>query len=206
MSGQWQVVERIAQDESNTSLRQLFASDSERGQKFSLPCNDIFFDFSKQLLSAAGLDALVALAHEAGVQEQFAGMLSGAELNNTEHRSVGHMLMRSQENSPMAVAAQEQTERAIELAEAIRAGRIVGSKGHAFTAIVNIGIGGSDLGNVVIADALEAWHNGPDCYFISSIDPAQLDLVLARNNLSPESTLFVVASKTFTTQETMHIA
>jgi len=206
MSGQWQVVERIAQDESNTSLRQLFASDSERGQKFSLPCNDIFFDFSKQLLSAAGLDALVALAHEAGVQEQFAGMLSGAELNNTEHRSVGHMLMRSQENSPMAVAAQEQTERAIELAEAIRAGRIVGSKGHVFTAIVNIGIGGSDLGNVVIADALEAWHTGPDCYFISSIDPTQLDLVLARNNLSPESTLFVVASKTFTTQETMHIA
>ncbi|MSO60386.1 MAG: glucose-6-phosphate isomerase [Ilumatobacteraceae bacterium] len=206
MSGQWQVVERIAQDESDISLRHLFASDPARGQKFSLSCNDIFFDFSKQILSVSGLDALVALAHEAGVQEHFAGMMNGAELNVTEHRPVGHMHLRSQGDSSMAAAAKEQTERAIELAEAIRAGRIVGFSGHAFRAIVSIGIGGSDLGNVVVADALEAWCNGPACYFVSSIDPTHLDNVLTRNNLSPEFTLFVVASKTFTTSETLHIA
>ncbi len=206
MSAQWQVVEKIARDESNLSLRHLFAGDPERGQKFSLFCNDIFFDFSKQLVSENGLKALVGLASSAGVQERFQEMFNGAELNVTEHRSVGHVHLRSEGDSSMAVAAREQTERAIELAEAIRAARIVGFGGNVFSAIVSIGIGGSDLGNVLVADALEGWCNGPRCYFVSSIDPTHLDTVLTRNNLSPESTLFVVASKTFTTSETMHIA
>jgi glucose-6-phosphate isomerase len=139
------------------------------------------------------------------VQGSFRKMMSGDIMNATEERAVGHMALRaSAKSSPMAQQASGQLGRAKVLADGVRSGAISGATGKQFVTVINIGIGGSDLGPGMVTRALRRFANGPVVKFVSNIDAADLDEALL--GAVPETTLFIVSSKTFTTLETMHNA
>ena len=179
------------------TLEQAFALDPHRAHRFVREVGPLRADFSMQHLTVELLDALVDLARLRRVEEQRDAMLSGGTVNATENRRVLHTALRSQGGSPEAVAARAEIERAAALAEGIRSSGTVDT-------VINIGIGGSDLGPLMAYRALRTHRSGPECRFVSNIDPADLDE--ATDGLDPARTVFVVSSKTFTTQETMHNA
>jgi glucose-6-phosphate isomerase len=179
------------------TLAEAFAADPGRAARFSFAHGNMWADFSMQHLTDELLSALVDLARTAGVEEKRDAMLRGDAVNVTEGRKVLHTALRSGDSTDEARLAAAQTGRAAALAERLRADPGV-------RAVVNIGIGGSDLGPVMAHRALRAHRDGPECRFVSNIDPADLDDAL--HGLDPATTVFVVASKTFTTQETMHNA
>lgn len=184
-------------------LRQLFAVDPERFAKFSLQHNGLLLDFSKQRVTETTVSLLQALAREAGMDIWRQRMLAGEAINHTEHRAVRHIELRAGEQAPDAVKSV--LARMAAFCENIHSGTWRGYHGERITDIVNIGIGGSDLGPRMAAQALAAFHQ-PDLHvhFVANMDGADLATTLAR--LNPGSTLFIVASKTFTTLETMRNA
>jgi len=178
-------------------LSDLFGADAERASRFTFDACGLHVDFSRQHIDVQLFELLMSTAAQI-VPDKFASMFAGENINSTEDRAVLHVALRAEpSSSDFAVTAQKHLVRALELAESIRAEK-------KFTTIVNIGIGGSDLGPAMVTKALRRFHDGPDVRFVSNVDGADLDAALA--GLEPLKTLFVVSSKTFTTLETMHNA
>ncbi len=189
-------------------IRELFAADPDRFNRYSTASGPFLLDWSKTSIDDPARAKLLDLAIAAGVEAQRDAMLSGVKINTTENRAVLHTALRRFDNRPILVDGKNvqpdivaERNKMLHLAESIRIGEIKGAKGDMFTDIVNIGIGGSDLGPAMTTLALSPYHTGPRLHFVSNIDGAHLTDTLER--LSPARTLFIVASKTFTTIETM---
>ncbi len=188
---------------------QLFKNDANRFRKFSCNLGDLLFDYSKNYIDDHALAMLFELARAAGLEQKRDRLFAGERINETENRAVMHMALRNVSGNPMRVEGNDVMPevRAVlarmkEFSQAVRDGSVAGSEeGAAFTDVVNIGIGGSDLGPVMVSMALRPWCNGPRLHFVSNIDGDDLTDTLA--GLDPETTLFIVASKSFTTMETM---
>ncbi|WP_416356942.1 glucose-6-phosphate isomerase [Aureimonas phyllosphaerae] len=189
-------------------IRALFKADADRFRHFSFRHDDLLLDVSKTALSADDLSALHAYAETVGVLERRDAMFAGARINTTENRAVLHVALRARPEDGFAVEGQAvggEVEAVLaamaRFAGGVRDGSIRGATGERITDIVNIGIGGSDLGPVMAAIALSPYHDGPRAHFVSNIDGAHMADTL--EGLDPAKTLFIVASKTFTTIETM---
>ena len=192
-------------------LRGWFAADPDRVEKLSLPLADLHVDLSKNLVTDDILAALVRLAEQTGVAERYAAMLAGEHINTTEDRAVLHTALRRRPGATPALVVDGQDvdadvqsvlEALSAFADRVRSGEWKGVTGKKVTHVVNIGIGGSDLGPVMVYEALKPYADaGIQARFVSNIDPT--DLAQKTADLDPETTLFIVASKTFTTLETL---
>jgi glucose-6-phosphate isomerase len=193
----------------NPHLRELFAADGERFQRFSLSVGDLTLDYSKNRIVPETVPLLAALAEAAGVGALRDAMLSGAPINLTENRPVLHVALRAPAGADIRVggenvvpAVQAMLDRFTAFADEVRSGAVRGVAGDRFSDVVNIGIGGSDLGPAMAAAALDPYRgDGPRVHFVSNVDGAHLADTL--RELDAERTLFIVVSKTFTTAETM---
>ena len=189
-------------------LRAAFAADPQRFSRFSASLDDLLMDYSKCAVNDEVLDLLEELMTAGGVAEKRDEMFSGAPINFTEGRAVLHTALRNRSNRPVMVDGRDVMpdvnavlEAMGKFADGVRSGEMKGATGKAITDVVNIGIGGSDLGPVMATLALSPFHDGPRLHFVSNIDGAHIADTL--KTLVPETTLFIVASKTFTTIETM---
>ncbi len=190
-----------------TPLRKRFADDPDRFRKFSLTASELVLDYSKNLIDEETIKRLVALAEAAEVEKLRTAMFAGEAINRTENRPVLHVALRAAPDEVYRVDGknvvpdvQAMLDRMAVFAEGIRSGAISATAGK-FTDVVNIGIGGSDLGPAMATRAMRAFHDGPRLHFVSNVDGSHLRDTLA--GLQARSTLFLVASKTFTTIETM---
>jgi glucose-6-phosphate isomerase len=205
----WKDLEKHYQEISDLHMRDLFKSDAERFDMFSLRLDDILFDYSKNRITRKTVDLLIELARQAGLAEMIEAMFSGEKINNTEGRAVLHVALRNRSNTPILVDGEDvmpEVNRVLEkmrvFSDSVRSGEWKGYTGKAITDVVNIGIGGSDLGPQMVTAALAHYtHPEMRSHFVSNIDGTHLAETLKR--ISPETTLFIIASKTFTTQETM---
>ncbi|MBR3370784.1 MAG: glucose-6-phosphate isomerase [Rhodobacteraceae bacterium] len=185
----------------------LFAADDARGTDFSVRVGDMVLDYSKTNIDPDARELLLALARDCGVEERRAEMFGGVRINETEARAVLHVAQRAGDDAVIPVDGVDVMvrlrairARACGFAEDVRQGRFRG-QGGAITDVVNIGIGGSDLGPAMATLALAPWHDGPRVHYVSNVDGAHIADTL--KGLDPETTLVIVASKTFTTIETM---
>jgi len=206
----WLLLKRHHDDEMQRAhLKNMFAADPDRFKKFSLCFNDLVFDYSKNLVNNKTLQLLLQLAEECKVKEGIEAMFAGEKINETEDRSVLHVALRNfsereykadgADVMPEVNRVKEQMERFCTL---VHNGEWKGYSGKPIKYIVNIGIGGSDLGAVMVTEALKPyWVEGIQTFFVSNIDGTHIAETLSKINA--EETLFIVASKTFTTQETM---
>jgi glucose-6-phosphate isomerase len=191
------------------SLRALFAEDAKRFERFSGALDDLLVDWSKQRVTAETVDLLVELARACDLEGRREAMFRGEKINTTEGRAVLHTALRNRSGEPVMVDGRDVMpdvravlEQMRAFSEAVRGGDWRGHTGEAITDIVNIGIGGSDLGPLMVCQALEPYARADlRAHFVSNVDGAHLHHTLKR--LNPARTLFIVASKTFTTQETM---
>ena len=198
-------------DGFSPDLRGWFAADDDRAARLSLPLADLHVDLSKNLVTDEILARLVELARQTGVEERFAEMLAGVHINTSEDRAVLHTALRRPVGTEPALVVDgqhvdEDVQSVLELvaafADRVRSGEWQGVTGKKVTHVVNIGIGGSDLGPVMVYEALKPYADaGIQARFVSNIDPT--DLAQKTADLDPETTLFIVASKTFTTLETL---
>lgn len=189
-------------------LRQLFAEDPARFDRFSIAFEDILLDYSKNSITKETRALLVQLAKECGLAEAIEAMFSGERINVTENRPVLHTALRSQSDQPIYVDGQDvmpDVKRVLAqmraFTENILSGQWKGYTGKEITDVVNIGIGGSDLGPVMVTEALKAYKTRLNVHFVSNVDGTHIAETLKA--VDPETTLFLIASKTFTTQETM---
>ncbi|PHX71775.1 MAG: glucose-6-phosphate isomerase [Acidimicrobium sp.] len=186
-------------------LAELFRTDPSRSDWLTIGACGIHADFSRQRINETLYEALVHSAGVVDIRGSLTKMMAGDIMNATEDRAVGHTALRAPAtSSPMAQQASGQLERAKLLADGVRSGSICGASGKQFATVINIGIGGSDLGPAMVTRALRRFAYGTAVKFVSNIDSADLDEALHGEH--PESTLFVISSKTFTTLETMHNA
>jgi len=205
----WRALSTHRQAMQGTHLRTLFAADPQRFDKFTLRLDDLLFDFSKHLVTEETLALLVELAAQAEVPQFIERMFRGERINLTERRPVLHVALRNRSNRSIEVDGEDVMplvnhvlDKMRRFTEDVRSGAWKGYTGEAITDIVNIGIGGSDLGPVMVSEALRPyWKDGLRIHFVSNIDGTHLTETL--KGLRPASTLFTVASKTFTTQETI---
>jgi glucose-6-phosphate isomerase len=205
----WQALSAHADRMRGAHLRDLFAADPDRFARFSLRLEDLLLDYSKHLIDAEAMRLLLDLARRADVENWRAMMFEGAKINHTEHRAVLHTALRNRSGRPILVDGKDVMpdvegvlERMGRFVAAVRGGSWRGFTGQRITDVVNIGIGGSDLGPQMVCLALAPYAApGLRAHFVSNVDGAHLALTL--RGLDPERTLFIVASKTFTTQETM---
>ena len=188
-------------------MRQRFADDPDRFQRFSLSAGNFLLDYSKNLIDTDVMRQLLALGEAAEIEKHRTAMFAGEAINVTENRPVLHVALRAAPDDVYRVNGKnvvpdvlDVLARMGEFADGIRSGAIAGAGGK-FTDVVNIGIGGSDLGPEMATRALKPFHDGPRCHFVSNVDGAHIRDTLA--NLNPATTLFLIASKTFTTIETM---
>jgi glucose-6-phosphate isomerase len=194
---------------AKTHLRELFADDPERFRKFSLQLEDILFDFSKNRITEKTLQLLLDLAEECELDKAIAAMFSGDVINATEKRSVLHTALRNFSGQPVYSEGknvmpdvQQVQQKMRDFCNRVHSGAWTGYTGRRIRYIVNIGIGGSDLGPYMVTEALKPyWQEGMQVYFVSNVDATHIAETLKKVN--PEETLFLIASKTFTTQETM---
>lgn len=191
-----------------THLKELFEEDPDRFKKFSLQFNDLFLDYSKNIVSEETLNLLVDLANETDLHSAIQAMYSGKAINQTEGRAVLHIALRNRKNEPILVDGEDvmpQVNKALEqikrFSTRLLNGEHKGYTGKKITDIVNIGIGGSDLGPLMVTEALKPYWAGITPHFVSNVDGTHMAETLKKVN--PETTLFIIASKTFTTQETM---
>ena len=205
----WRALEEHARGMAGRHLRDLFAADPDRFARFSLRFEDLLLDYSKHRIDQETLRLLLDLAHAADVENWRAMMFEGAKINHTEHRAVLHVALRNRSDRPIPVDGTDVMpevravlERMGRFVAGVRDGSWRGFTGQRITDVVNIGIGGSDLGPQMVCLALEPYADRERrTHFVSNVDGGHLALTL--RGLEPERTLFVVASKTFTTQETM---
>lgn len=205
------LLERLKQHAGTAApkdMRAAFAEDPGRFERFNARLDDLTMDYSKCRVSDETVALLVDLARAAKVEARRDAMFAGVKINTTEDRAVLHTALRNRSNGPVMVDGGDVMadvnavlDAMGSFAEAVRGGSIKGAKGDRFTDIVNIGIGGSDLGPAMATLALAPYHDGPRAHFVSNVDGAHIADVLA--GLDPATTLFIVASKTFTTIETI---
>ena len=205
----WRALQTHASAMQNVHLRRLFADDAERFKHFSLRIEDLLFDYSKHRVTGETMRLLYDLARMQDVEGWRQRMFSGEKINITEKRAVLHVALRNRSDEAIEVDGKDVMpdvrsvlDRMRKFVDNVRSGEWKGHTGKPIRSIVNIGIGGSDLGPLMVCAALEPYSNADlRAYFVSNVDGAHLHHTLAQ--VDPETTLFVVASKTFTTQETM---
>jgi glucose-6-phosphate isomerase len=205
----WKTLTAHAAQMKSQHLKDLFAADDQRFAKFSLQLSHLLFDYSKNLITDETKAALLALAKESNVESWRAKMFAAEHINATEDRAVMHVALRDKSSKPIVIdgadarpAINAELERMRKLSEKLRSGEWIGFTGKTITDIVSIGIGGSNLGPLMVCEALKDYSDKRfNMHFVSNIDGVQIAEVLA--GLNPETTLFVISSKTFTTQETM---
>ncbi|GGQ62006.1 glucose-6-phosphate isomerase [Couchioplanes azureus] len=208
-SAEWQAVQGHAEKIAGVHLRELFDSDPRRGERLTAQVADLYVDYSKNLVTDEVIEALIALAERAGLRERTAAMFAGEHINVTEDRAVLHTALRLPRDASLVVDGQdvvrdvhEVLDRMGAFSDKVRSGEWKGATGERIRTVVNIGIGGSDLGPVMAYEALKAYADPAiECRFVSNIDPT--DLYQKTRDLDPASTLFIVVSKTFGTQETL---
>ncbi|MEA3325842.1 MAG: glucose-6-phosphate isomerase [Chloroflexota bacterium] len=208
-SSAWLALEEHQQEMKNIHMRDLFEQDPLRFSKFSIQFNDILFDFSKNRITDKTISLMIDLARQSNLKENIESMFCGEKINITENRAVLHIALRNRSNTPIPVDGQDVMpevnhvlEKMRQFSDAVRSGAWKGYTGKPIRDVVNIGIGGSDLGPKMVCEALKPYHKeGLSVHFVSNIDGT--DIVETLKPLSPETTLFLVASKSFTTQETM---
>lgn len=208
-SNEWQDLKKHFDDIKNVQMRDLFKDDEQRFEKFHLALDDFLFDFSKNRINDKTLGLLNKLAIKADVEGWRAKQFSGEKINTTEDRAVLHTALRSQDNNPVVVDGVDVKPEVLKVlkqvenfSNSINDGSWKGFTGKKINTIVNIGIGGSDLGPAMVCKALKPYSQKDlHIHFVSNVDGA--DLALTLEQCDPETTLFIVASKTFTTQETM---
>lgn len=205
----WHALKEHYHGMKDVHMTDLFRADPDRFNRFSLEDENLLLDYSKNLITANTLALLHALASEVKLKDAIEAMFTGKAINETEGRAVLHTALRYQGNEPILVNGKDvmpevkrEQARMKAFVEKVISGEWKGYTGKAITDVVNIGIGGSDLGPVMVTEALKPyWHGGITPHFVSNIDAAHI--VETTRRLDPETTLFLVASKTFTTQETM---
>ncbi|NIZ62396.1 glucose-6-phosphate isomerase [Sedimentitalea sp. CY04] len=207
MEAIWQQLESHRVESANTPILSLFG-DAERFASFSADSDDLLLDYSKTSLDSTALDLLLRLANHVDLDAKIKAMSDGDQINTTEGRAVLHTALRAQSDTPILVNGVDvlpeirSIRHQMEIfAKGVRSGEIQSADGGRFTDVINIGIGGSDLGPAMATLALTPYHDGPRCHFVSNVDGAHIHDTLA--NLDPQRTLVIVASKTFTTIETM---
>jgi glucose-6-phosphate isomerase len=204
----WLELKKHFEEIKNIHLKDLFNDDKKRQEKFSINFNDFFIDFSKNRITQKTVNQLIELANEVELKDAISKYFSGDKINKTENRAVLHTALRTQKNEPILV---DNTDILPEIKQALSkietfsnqviSGNWKGHTGEKITDIVNIGIGGSDLGPSMVVDALKYYKNHLNVHFVSNIDGDHVHETLKK--LHPETTLFVIVSKTFTTQETI---
>ncbi len=205
----WQALTQHYQEVASLHMRDLFSADPKRFDKFSLRLGDILFDYSKNRITEKTMQLLFDLARQADLEHYIEAMFSGQKINNTEERAVLHTALRNRSNQPIYVDGQDVMpevrqvlDKMRNFSQAVHSGEWTGYTGKAITDIVNIGIGGSDLGPKMVCEALKPYaRRNLQVHFVSNVDST--DMVETLKHLDPQTTLFLVASKTFTTQETM---
>ncbi len=206
---EWQALRKHAEEIRGAHLRDLFATDPDRGERLTVEVADLYVDYSKNLVTDETLALLTALAERVGLADRITAMFAGAHINGTEDRAVLHTALRLPRDAALTVDGQDVVadvhavrERMAQFADKVRSGQWRGHTGERIRTVVNIGIGGSDLGPVMAYEALKAYRDGGlSCRFVSNIDPT--DIHDTTSDLDPATTLFVVVSKTFSTQETL---
>ncbi len=204
----WTALEDHFSQDNTSDIKSLFESETNRAQDFSIQWKDFYVDYSKNALSKKTMDLLMDLSKEVGLKEAIAHYFNGTAINETESRAVLHTALRDKNATAISVDG----ENIIPQINAVKAqmkafsndiinGVKTGYTGKAFTDVVNIGIGGSDLGPAMVVEALKFYQNHLKLHFVSNVDGDHVQEVL--KGLNPETTLFVVVSKTFTTQETL---
>ena len=205
----WSSLEKLHTEKTSSTLRDLFRADAERTKRYSFEAAGLHVDLSKNLVDDDVVTQLLKLAQEANLRAHIDAMFDGAHINTTEDRAVLHTALRMPADRELSVDGQDVAAdvhavlaKMRDFASALRSGQWLGHTGHTIKKVVNIGIGGSDLGPAMATQALRAYATaGITAEFVSNVDPADLAAVLDRCNA--EETLFIVASKTFTTQETL---
>ncbi|MCK5830939.1 MAG: glucose-6-phosphate isomerase [Methylococcales bacterium] len=205
----WQDLQKHYSEVADLQMRDMFDDDPHRFEKLSLCFNDILFDYSKNRMTEKTLPLLFELARQRKLDEKIKAMFAGEEINQTERRAVLHVALRNRSNRPIMVNGNDVNpdvnqvlDKIRDFCDAVHSGQWRGFTGKAITDVVNIGIGGSDLGPRMVVRALQPYSTGHvQTHFISNV--AQADLFNTLQKLNPETTLFLIASKTFTTQETM---
>ncbi len=204
----WNRLEEYHFEFEGKHMKELFANDANRFKKYSLKFEDILVDFSKNLVDDEVREALVEMANECGLKSAIESMFTGQKINVSEDRAVLHVALRNRSNAPIIVDGDDVMPEVNavlgqmkDFSEKLISGAWKGYSGKSITDIVNIGIGGSDLGPLMVTEALKPYKNHLNLHFVSNVDGTHIAETLKKVN--PETTLFVVASKTFTTQETM---
>ena len=208
-SAQWSDLAKAYETKKDLNLRELFAADADRARNFTFDAAGLHVDLSKNLIDGDVIKQLVEVAKAADLESRRDAMFAGEHINNTEDRAVLHTALRVPVEDDLTVDGQdvaadvhEVLGRMRDFATALRSGSWLGHTGHTIKKVVNIGIGGSDLGPAMAAKALRSYEvAGISAEFVSNVDPA--DMAATLDGLDAESTLFIIASKTFTTQETL---
>ena len=204
----WQNIKSHFEKMQAVSMKDLFATDVDRTQKFHIQWNDFLVDYSKNIINQETIDLLLNLANEVQLKEAISSYFEGEIINQTENRAVLHTALRAKESANILVDGVNVMPEVYSVKNKIKnfsneviSGNKKGFTGKPFTDIVNIGIGGSDLGPAMIVEALQFYKNHLNVHFVSNVDGDHVNEVIKK--LNPETTLFVVVSKTFTTQETL---
>ena len=204
----WQELKRHFSEMQHVKMQQLFAEDSERAQKFSIEWNDFVIDYSKNIITEKTFSLLQNLAEAVNLNGAIESYFAGEAINRTEDRAVLHTALRAPENAVIKVDGVNVLPEIYSVKNKIKGfcnavieGHVKGYTGKPFTDVVNIGIGGSDLGPAMVVEALKFYKNQLNVHFISNVDGDHV--MESLKGLNPETTLFVIASKTFTTQETL---
>ena len=205
----WKKLKKHHQELKNIQIKDLFKSDTRRFQKFSLTFEEMIVDFSKNRITKETINLLLELAKETNLEAEIKAMFSGDKINVTEDRAVLHTALRNRSKKAIKVDGKNVMSQVNSVLDQMKvfSNKIIAGKWRGYTRkritdVVNIGIGGSDLGPVMVTEALKPyWKKGRTVHFVSNVDGTHIQETL--KGLSPETTLFIVASKTFTTQETM---
>ena len=204
----WTALQDHFNQDNTSDIKSLFESESNRAKDFSIQWNNFYVDYSKNALSKKTMDLLIDLSKEVGLSEAIAHYFNGTAINETESRAVLHTALRDKDATPINVDGENIIPQIREVKAQMKAfsndiinGTKRGYTGKAFTDVVNIGIGGSDLGPAMVVEALQFYKNHLKVHFVSNVDGDHVQEVI--RELNPETTLFVVVSKTFTTQETL---
>jgi glucose-6-phosphate isomerase len=205
----WQALTAHYETMKGVHMRDLFARDPRRFERFSCRCQGILVDYSKNRITEETMALLIGLAEEVGIRDAIERMFTGDRINETENRAVLHVALRNRSGSSIEVDGKDvmpevngELEKMKVFSERLRSGEWKGCTGRRMTDVVNIGIGGSDLGPVMVTECLRPYSGGQLApHFVSNVDGTHIAETLKR--LNPETTLFMIASKTFTTQETM---
>ncbi len=205
----WQKLKSHYADIADIHMRELFADQPDRFNEFTIAWQDLFLDYSKNRITEKTMKLLVELAEECDIPEEIERMFKGEKINTTEGREVLHTALRSDVSTPYIIAdgsdvmpeVRAELEKMKLFCDAVHSGKKKGYTGKKFTSIVNIGIGGSDLGPQMVVNALKFYQMDLIIHFVSNVDDAEIAETL--KSLDPETTLFIIASKTFTTWETL---